>query len=277
MHHLLIIAALLCLSGCASAPTAVVRNEDLLRGLDAAPAVARSSRMADSAGGRARHGALAAVLKVVVRADGAVDYAAAKAMEPELNRYLVDAGDERIDLLGRREQAALLVNLYNACTLKMVVEQPGLRSVTDVPAARGWDRPTWVVDRCAVSLVDLEHAWIRGRFGDFRLLFALCHGARGSPMLRAEPYTGEQLERQLDDQLRRTLADPRFVRWDAAAATLHLSDLFRHYRGDFGDSEAELLRALLPWLPADLIATLRAQPAVRIVYEPFDWRLNGTW
>lgn len=265
------------LAGCASAPPAVVRNSDLLRDLFYPPSITRGSLGPDTAGATFDHGVYADLLRQVIRTNGVIDYALVKLREPELNRYLVAVGNAKLDELTRHEQLALLLNAYNACTLKMMAENPGLRSPADVPAARGWTQPTWVINRGAVSLEKLEHEWIRARFRDPRVHFALVRGALGSPPLRREPYTGARLEKQLADQARRMLADPRYLAWDPARTTLRLSTMFDRYRGDFADNERDLVRALAPWMPGSVMAALENNPVFALEYIPFDWKLNGTW
>lgn len=265
------------LAGCATAPPAVVRNSDLLRELFYPPSFPRGELGADTPGRTFDHAAYAAVLKAAVLDDGTVDYAAVKRLEPALDRYLVDVGDVEVGALSRYEQLALLINAYNAITLKMMAENPGLKSPADVPANVGWTRPTWVIDRSAASMEQLEHAWIRKRFRDPRVHFALVRGARGSPALRAEPYTGRKLAAQLDEQARTTLADKRFCEWDAARVALRLSSTFDRYRSDFADDDRGLVRALLPWMPPAVARALKDANSFDIEFIPFDWKLNGTW
>ncbi len=264
-------------SGCLSGPPSALRNSDLMRELFYPPAVPRGELGPDTAGARFDHAAYAALLRACVRADGTVDYAKVKQREPELNLYLVEVGNVEVDTLSHYEQLALLLNAYNAFTLKMIAENPGIRSTTDIPAARGWLQPAWVIDRTAVSLEKLEHRWIRERFHDARVHFALCHGAAGSPPLRREPYTGARLIEQMNDQARTMMRDPRHMEWDQARTTLRISSIFDRYRSDFADTDRDLVRALLPWLPAPIIEALKNNTVFRIEYSPFDWKLNGTW
>lgn len=276
-RHLAVLAMIALLTGCASGPPAAVRNSDLLRELFYPPAVPRGALGPDTPGDRFDHAAYAALLNQMVRTNGLVDYAVAKRLEPELNAYLVALGGAAVDELSRHEQLALLINTYNACTLKMVIEHPGLRSPSDVPAARGWTAPTWVINRSAVSLEDLEHRWIRDRFRDPRVHFALVHGAAGSPPLRREPYTGARLERQLADQAFAMLGNPSYLAWDNARTTLRLSAIFDRYRSDFADTERAVVAALLPWMPGSVKAALNRNTVFTIEYIPFDWKLNGSW
>lgn len=276
-RHLAPLAATLLLTGCMSSPPAAVRNNDLLRELFYPPAITRGSLGPDTAGATFDHSVYAELLRSVVGTNGLVDYTLVKMREPELNKYLVSVGGVKVENLSRHEQLAFLINAYNACSLKMIAEIPRIRSPTDIPASRGWTQPNWVINRSGVSLEDLEHRWIRQRFGDARVHFALVHAAAGSPPLRREPYTGALLEKQLDDQARRMLADPRYLAWDNTRTTLRLSAIFDRYRSDFADNERDLVRALIPWLPESVIEALKKNSVFTIEYIPFDWKLNGTW
>ena len=189
----------------------------------------------------------------------------------------MDLGDVDLSTLSRYEQLALLINAYNAFTLKMVVENPGIRSITDVPASRGWTQKAWIINRQAVSVEELEHHLIREHFHDARVHFALCHGAKGSPPLRAEPFTGARLVEQMNDQARILMSNPRHMEWISSRTTLRISYIFDRYRSDFADNDRDLARALMHWLPEPVVDALRERKDFRIEYIPYDWRLNGTW
>lgn len=267
----------LLLAGCMSGTPPVLRNSDLMRDLFYPPAVPRGALGANTPGGSFDHAAYAAVLQQAVRPDGTVDYGTVKRLEPQLDGYLVAVGNVALESLSRHEQLALLINAYNAFTMKMIVENPGVRSPTDVPAAGGWTEPTWVVDLGATSIERLEHDLIRRPYRDARVHFALVRGAMGSPPLRATPYTGADLPRQLDDQAARVLADPRYCEWVPARNALRLSSVFDRFRSDYADDEAGLVRALSTWMPAATVEAIKAHREFRLEFIPFDWRLNGTW
>lgn len=266
-------AALALAAGCAGRAPIALRNSEPAR----PPVFPRGELGADTPGRSFSHKTYAALLLQAVGADGSIDYAALKRREADLDRYLVELGNVRLAALSRYEQLALLLNAYNAFTLKMIVEQPGLRSPTDLPASRGWTQQAWVIDLGGTSLEQLEHDWIRRRYRDPRVHFALVRGARGSPPLRREPYTGAKLDAQLDDQARRVLADARYCAWDGARETLRLSASFDRYRGDFADDDRGLIHALAAWMPAGTAAALRDQRSIALEFIPFDWRLNGSW
>src|SRR5574341_148344 len=78
----------------------------------------------------------------------------------------------------------------------------------------------------------------RPRFQEPRVHFALVCAARGCPPLRAEAYVGARLEAQLADQVRRVHSDTRWLRFDPASLTLHLTRLYDWYGSDFLQTSA---------------------------------------
>ena len=57
--------------------------------------------------------------------------------------------------------------------------------------------------------------------------------ARSCPPLRAEAYVGARLEAQLADQARRVHSDERWLRFDPASGTLHVTKIYDWYGADF--------------------------------------------
>lgn len=139
----------------------------------------------------------------------------------ELGSYLRSM--ERIDpdSLSRHEALAFWINLYNAGALILAgqAQRDGVESVLGVPG--GFRQRFVVVAGEDLSLDDIEHGKLR-RFGDPRIHAALVCGSVSCPTLRGEPYTGDRLDDQFDDQLRHFLAwGYPFNRTKAGQGTLH--------------------------------------------------------
>jgi hypothetical protein len=150
--------------------------------------------------------------------------------------------------------------------------------VLRVPGA--FDRPVLDIAGEQLSLDAIEHGKIR-RFGDPRIHGALVCGSVSCPTLRFEPYRGEELDSQLDDQMRRFLAGGG-AQLDQGTGTVHLSRVFLWYGGDFTRPAsmptwlparpAALPRVLLPWL--DESADWLASGPAAVKYQPYDWGLR---
>jgi hypothetical protein len=137
-----------------------------------------------------------------------------------------------------------------------------------------WKRPAGTVAGRSATLDEIEHAILR-RLGEPRIHAAIVCASVSCPSLRREAYRGERLEAQLEDSLRRFLADPRKgSRLEADA--LWLSPIFDWFAADFAARGG--VRAYLgPRLPEASARTLRERGAgLTLRYFDYDWRLNDT-
>jgi hypothetical protein len=217
--------------------------------------------------------------------DGHVDYAAL-CTDPRLERYLAWLSVTDPESLDGNGALATWINAYNAYTLKLIVDNYPVESINDLHAGgrilahatrrTAWDKRFVVVGGETFSLNDVEHDIIRKRFDDFRIHFALVCAARSCPPLRDEAYTAARLDAQLEDQGRRFLSQTDKNRFDLDARTAYLSPIFKWYRGDFGETDEDLLRAIAPFVgDAAVRSQLESAPGDwRVEHTHYDWRLN---
>ncbi len=170
------------------------------------------------------------------------------------------------DLENRAERIAFLVNAYNLFTLRLVVEHLPVDSIKDIG---GLFRPVWKktaghIDGRAVSLDEIEHQRLR-KLGESRIHMAIVCASVSCPDLRREAYTAAQLDAQLDDQVRRFLANPdKGARREAGV--LRVSRIFDWFEDDF-DADGGVAR---------FVRRYREVPtAIGIDADlDYDWRLN---
>jgi len=170
--------------------------------------------------------------------DGRVDYPALKANPVFLNRYLARLGsvrEETFKAWKETEQLAFLINLYNAATLRLIINHYPVKSIKDIGGFfKGpWDREIVPLFGKTVSLDHLEHDIIRKEYNEPRIHMALVCAARGCPTLRGEPYTGARLDEQLDDQAGIYLKSPAGLRIDRAKGVAYVSAIFKWFKEDF--------------------------------------------
>ena len=214
------------------------------------------------------HTAYDAILKAFVT-NGRVDYAALKINRSQLDSYLDRLGridKEEFDAWSMDARLAYLINLYNAATLKLIVDHYPVKSIKYIGSFfKGpWDLS--VVERFGetITLNTLEHDIIRKQYREPRVHMALVCAARGCPPLRSEAYTARALDRQLDNQSRIYLSSPEGMRIDRSAGKVYLSSIFKWYREDFssvtGFAEAHTGQKL---------------EGLTLRWIDYDWTLNG--
>jgi hypothetical protein len=176
--------------------------------------------------------------------------------------------------LERKDQMAYWINLYNAQTVRVVLNHPRKGSILRMGAgffAVGpWDETLTEVAGQPLTLNDIEHRILRPIFEDHRIHFAVNCASIGCPNLSASAYRGTTLDAQLAEAETAYLNHPRGVSFDERGR-LTISTIFKWYRGDFADSD----EALLAYLAAHhrrLGAELSAYEG-RIRYR-YDWSLN---
>ncbi len=231
-----------------------------------------------TAAGGFTHEAYGRVLRAFVK-EGRVDYAGLKARPGDLDAYLEQVAAVSGEAFARwpaGERLALLLNLYNAQTLKLVTEHYPVASIRRIGLVPGsaWRRRIVRLGGRVMSLDDLEHGIIRKEYREPRVHFALVCAAKGCPPLRDEPFVAERLEEQLQDQARRFLGDTSKNRFDAATGTLWLSPIFEWFSEDFTAGGGSLPGFVRPLLPAAAGEGPGATAVREVRFTDYDWSLN---
>ncbi len=266
------IAALMILTG-----TIVVwARQDALRGLFGPPnAVLQEAYNTKAEGAVFDHSRFDALLRKHVIDGGWVDYERLQHEEAELNAYLAALEKAPFEQLSRDEKLALLINAYNACTLRLILDHYPLESIKDIPSARRWDDVRWKVAGNTWSLNQIEHEEIRPKFLEPRIHFALVCAAVGCPPLLNEAYVGARLEQQLEAQTRYVHSHTTWNRFDQGAKTLYLTPLYKWYGGDFEQAAGSVLKFVAKYV-GPVAKALESDDPPRIAWLEYDWKLNDT-
>jgi hypothetical protein len=197
-----------------------------------------------------------------------------------LDGYVSSLEAVTVSRLNRSEQEAYWINLYNALTLKVVLDRYPVKSIRDIdlpgsgPGGGPWQAKLLTVEGERLSLDDIEHRILRPIWKDPRLHYALNCASVGCPDLQPSSYGAENLDDMLERAAREFVGSPRGVRFEArpAKGTLVLSSIYDWFIEDFGGTRESLFAHLLRYLPPEGKARLeRFGGAVR--YE-YDWALN---
>lgn len=193
-----------------------------------------------------------------------------------LGQYLARLEAADIDALGRPEQFAYWVNLYNAATLRLVLERYPVKSIRDIALGGGlfetgpWGAKLVTVKGERLSLDDIEHRILRPLWRDPRIHYVVNCASIGCPDVPPAPLTGANAEAMLEAAARTYINHPRGAA--LRDGRLEVSSLYRWYRADFGGGEAGVLAHLRRYAAPPLAAQLASVSAID--RYRYDWALN---
>lgn len=223
------------------------------------------------------HAALDGVLRKHVNGSG-VDYAGLKKDPKPLDGYLdsvAAVSEASFKEWSKEQQMAMLINLYNAATLKLVVDHYPEKSIKKIGSWSGgpWKQRVVRLFGEKRSLDYIEHDLLRPNYHDPRIHFAVNCASIGCPPLRSEAFTAAKLGKQMDEQARIFLGDGRNNRIDAKARILYLSSIFDWFKDDFVKKSGSVEKFIAPYFnEAD--RKLIQGGELKIRYSDYDWNLN---
>ncbi len=205
--------------------------------------------------------------------DGLVDYAGLKSDPEELNNYLSQTSSvskETFDGWTESEQLAFLINLYNAQTLDLIIENYPIKSIKDIAKKSGgpWEQPVVNLFGDKITLNTLEHEIIRKNYPEPRVHFALVCAAMGCPILIDKPYNTSTLYDQLEEQTKLFLMDKEKNSIKIKKKTLMLSPIFDWFKQDFIAKSGSVIDFVNPYFDN------QANKKFKIKYTHYDWSLN---
>ena len=225
---------------------------------------------------------------VTLPADGVarVNYAAWKASGTDmaaLDAWIAGAVARRPSAMQRNEAFAFWANLYNALTLKVVLERFPVRSIKDIrstgvgldPRQFGgpWRTRLVTIEGRAMSLDDIEHGTMRPSFQDPRVHYSVNCASIGCPNMLPRAWRAASLEADLDAAARAFINHPRAA-MVLPDGRLRVSSIYKWFREDFGGDDAGVVAHLRRYAAPPLAASL--QNVTRVAEDAYDWTLNDT-
>ena len=200
-----------------------------------------------------------------------------------LDAYVKWLESRRPSAMAKDDAFAYWANLYNALTLKVILDNFPVKSIRDIRSDTSALNPkTWLgpwqskfvkVEGNAMSLDDIEHGTLRAYFGEPRVHYVLNCASFGCPNLARKPWRAAGLDKGLDEAARAFVNHPRGVTIKADGS-LKVSSIYRWFREDFGGDDAGILRHVKRYASGALLARLEA--GARISEDDYNWTLNGS-
>lgn len=200
---------------------------------------------------------------------------------PEADRqalaaYLSHLQSVPISRYSRDEQLAYWINLYNALTMKVVLDHHPVDSIRDIAISPGlfsvgpFDAKLAEVEGERLSLNDIEHRILRPIWRDPRIHYGVHCAAIGCPNLQRTAFTGANVHALLDKGAREYVNSGRGAWFEDGA--LWVSSIYAWFEDDFAGTEAGVIEHLRRYAQGELAGRLAA--ATRIAGDRYDWSLN---
>jgi hypothetical protein len=187
------------------------------------------------------HNNCGVILKTFVDDKGMVDYAALRRKRLDLRALLreFDTLDPNVyTSWSKEDKIAFWINAYNLQKLSVVTDHYPIRPSSRILSIYWGPRSIRHIEKEITkykflvmdeefTFARVERRFFRGEFDDPRIFFALSSACLSSPPLRNEPYTGDKLDKQLDDQAGKFLAGPLAFKIDRDKQKVYLSALFQ--------------------------------------------------
>lgn len=194
----------------------------------------------------------------------------------ELESYIESLQGTPVSSLNRDEQMAFWLNLYNAVTVRVILDHYPVASITKIDLSTGlfsrgpWEAKLLEVEGEEISLNDVEHRILRPIWQDPRVHYAVNCASMGCPNLQDRAYTTANLEVLLEKGAREYINHPRGASFQGKKVVL--SSIYDWFQEDFGGSVEGVLRHLRRYAAPELAGKLDSYSG-RISYQ-YDWSLN---
>lgn len=213
-----------------------------------------------------------------------VDYArwhATKDDRKALDTYINELAARRPSAMKRDDALAYWGNLYNALTLKVILDRYPVASIRDIKSSGGWFdfksyTGPWREQRVTVegkklSLDNIEHDVMRPTFKDPRVHYVVNCASFGCPNLMARGWKAATLDADLDTAARAFINHARGVTV-LPSGGLKVSSIYKWFIADFGGDDTGVLAHFKTYAEPALAARLGA--STKIAEDGYEWSLN---
>ncbi len=203
------------------------------------------------------------LLKKYVTDEGNVDYKNFRNDIGSLNTYLKQLAENGpVNSWSKKERLAYYINLYNAATVKSILDNYPIKSIKDInkPWGKKWVR----VGNTTYSLGNIEHKILR-KMNEPRIHFAINCASYSCPKLLNKAFTAANMETLLQKVTNEFINDSK--RNKISADKVRLSNIFKWYKRDFTGNGS-----LIDYLNTYL--TTKINDNADIDYLKYDWSLN---
>ncbi len=194
----------------------------------------------------------------------------------KLKSYIADLGNVDITDRSRDVQLAYWLNLYNAVTIEVVLDNYPVKTIRDIDISGvlsngPWDAEVVAVDGFEMTLNNIEHDVLRPIWKDPRIHYGVNCASVGCPNLQNTAFTAANVDQMLDKGARDYINSPRGLMISDGEVTV--SKIYKWFAYDFGNSEKGVIKHLAKYAKPETAKKLKE--IGKISDTVYDWSLNS--
>lgn len=226
-------------------------------------------------------------LKTIISNNGLVNYKTLLNNPKDLNQFIMSLEsiqEEEYNFWSEKDRIAFWINIYNAFTLKTIIDN---YPIIDLKKKQSlWKKKNFRIMGKRISLEEIKEEFLHKKYNEPKIFMALCDGTKGSGILRNEPYTGNKLTQQLNQQAQMFLTHLNNFEIILNNSQINISPLFKRYSKDFIENYAtdkkykglkESERAVMNFIEQYLPPEKRSYLYTKIFFinfNEYNWDLN---
>ncbi len=229
-----------------------------------------------------RYDTWTALLREIVTPAGKVDYGRLAERRALLDEFIATLGavspeSHPSTFPSAEAELAYWINAYNGFTLHAIMAEYPITSVWKTRDGQFFQRRRHLAGGRPISLDEIEHEILRGRFREPRIHFAINCGSNGCPPMRTAAYEPAALRQTLHDAAVQFLGSEWNCRIDHPQRRIFVSRLFKMYADDFAGEQGsthEYRLGVLRFIAQHTGVALERIAAYDVIYNTYDWGLN---
>lgn len=195
---------------------------------------------------------------------GNVNYDKIKTNKTELDAIIAKFDKmQPTDQWSKNEKLAYYINIYNAYTLKVVIDNYPTKSIKDIDNV--WDKKSITSGKTKISLSDVEHKILR-KMNEARIHFAINCASFSCPNLLNEAYLPEIVDKQLEKAAKSFINDT--TKNTITASEIKISEIFNWFSGDFKTKNTSIIDFINKY------SIVKIDRKAKVKYLDYNWSLN---
>ncbi|TYC12105.1 DUF547 domain-containing protein [Bizionia gelidisalsuginis] len=204
------------------------------------------------------------LLKKYVTKNGDVNYKGFKNESEKLNTY-VSYLEHQIptEAWSVNKQLAYFINVYNANTIKLIIDNYPLKSIKDISSP--WKKDRFKIGDKDFSLAGLENGILR-TMNEPRIHFAINCASTSCPKLLSEAYTEANVLELMEKATKEFINNS--AKNELSSNKVKISEIFKWYKSDFTENGS-----VIDYI--NLYSTIKINAETSVDYIDYDWSLNA--